>query len=166
MTAFRPAMLKDLQAINAIYNDYILNSATTFDLEPISLADKTQWFKQFSKDGRAQLWVTLQDSELLGFASSQPFRPKAGYLNTVETSIYIAPNATGLGLGKALYQQLLAALDATPVTQAIAIVTLPNPASVKLHEQLGFQVSGELVNVGEKFGQAQSVCIMQRTKAE
>jgi phosphinothricin acetyltransferase len=52
------------------------------------------------------------------------------------------------------------------VKQAIAIVTRPNPASVKLHEQLGFQTVGELTDVGEKFGVPQSVYIMQRTKAE
>ena len=166
MTVFRPAMLKDLRAIHALYNDYILNSAATFDLEPISLPDKTEWFKQFCEGGRAQLWVALKNADLLGFTASQPFRPKAGYLNTVETSIYIARSALGKGLGTALYRKLFLALDATPVNQAIAIVTLPNPASVKLHQQLGFQVVGELSDIGEKFGQAQSVCIMQRTRTE
>ncbi len=99
MTVFRPAMLKDLGPINALYNDYILNSAATFDLEPISLSDKRQWFEQFSEGGRSQLWVALENSDLVGFATSQPFRPKAGYRNTVETSIYIAPDALGKGYG-------------------------------------------------------------------
>ena len=166
MTFFRPAMLKDLGAINALYNDYILNSTATFDLEPISFSDKTRWFDQFNEGGRSQLWVALEDTQLVGFATSQPFRPKAGYRNTVETSIYINPSAIGKGYGTALYRHLFLALDATPVKQAIAIVTRPNPASVKLHQQLGFQTVGELTDVGEKFGKAQSVYIMQRTKAE
>ena len=166
MTVFRPAMLKDLGAINALYNDYILNSAATFDLEPISLSEKTRWFDQFDEGGRSQLWVAHQDSVLVGFATSQPFRPKAGYRNTVETSIYIASNAVGKGYGAALYRRLFLALDATPVKHAIAIVTRPNPASVKLHQQLGFRTVGELTDVGEKFGVSQSVYIMQRTKAE
>jgi phosphinothricin acetyltransferase len=166
MTVFRPAMLKDLGAINALYNDYILNSVATFDLEPISLPDKTRWFEQFDERGRSQLWVALEDTVFMGFAASQPFRPKAGYRNTVETGIYITPSAVGKGYGTALYRHLFLALDATPVTQAIAIVTRPNPASVKLHKQLGFQTVGELTDVGEKFGVSQSVYIMQRTKAE
>lgn len=166
MTVFRPAMLKDLGAINALYNDYILNSAATFDLEPISLPDKTRWFDQFNEGGRSQLWVAFENTSLVGFATSQPFRPKAGYRNTVETSIYVAPDAVGQGHGTKLYRHLFLALDATPVKQAIAIVTRPNPASVKLHEQLGFQTVGELTDVGEKFGVPQSVYIMQRTKAE
>ena len=166
MTLFRPAMFKDLGAINALYNDYILNSAATFDLEPISFSDKTKWFEQFDESGRSQLWVAFDNTNFVGFATSQPFRPKAGYRNTVETSIYINPSAIGKGYGTALYRHLFLALDATPVKQAIAIVTRPNPASVKLHQQLGFQTVGELTDVGEKFGKAQGVYIMQRTKAE
>ena len=66
MTVFRPAMLKDLGAINALYNDYILNSAATFDLEPISLPDKTRWFDQFNEGGRSQLWVAFENTNLVG----------------------------------------------------------------------------------------------------
>ena len=152
----------DLDEINALYNHYILNSVATFDLTPHSLGDRRSWFEQFENDSPHQLWVLREPEQLLGFACSQPFRAKAGYEDTVETSIYLAPSVLGRGLGPLLYQRLFDALDTSPVHSAIAMITLPNRASLKLHERMGFTSAGTLLEAGVKFKRRLSVQIMQR----
>jgi len=163
-THFRAGRADDLAAINALYNHYILNSSATFDLDPLSMTNRRAWFDQFEPETALQLWVAEKDATVVGFACSSPFRAKAGYKDTVETSIYLSPSAHGEGIGHRLYQALFDALDRTSAHTAIAMITLPNVPSIRLHERLNFQTSGSLEQVGIKFGQRLSVCLMQRFK--
>jgi L-amino acid N-acyltransferase YncA len=89
----------------------------------------------------------------VGYAYASPFRPRVGYRHTVETTIYLAPEVTGRGIGRALLATLLDRLALLPVHRAVATIALPNDASVGLHETLGYVAAGRLPEVGRKFDQ-------------
>ncbi len=148
----RPAREDDVPALTALYNQYIETTAITFDLEPWTVERRREWFKQFAESGRHQVIVAEQDDEVAGYACSTKFRPKAAYDTTVETTIYVKQAAHRGGLGRALYTELFRRLKREDVHRAIAIITLPNPASIGFHESFGFHHKGTLDEVGRKFG--------------
>ena len=88
--------------------------------------------------------------KILGYAYGHAFRDRAAYRWSVETSVYVCQNAHGKGIGSALYKRLLAMLKAQGFVCAMAGITLPNPASVALHERCGFQKVGACNNIGYK----------------
>lgn len=160
--SIRVARKSDLPRLTAIYNHYVTHTAVTFDIEPYTVESRTNWFEQFADTGRYRLLVAERDREILGYAGTTYFRPKAAYDTTVETTIYCAPEATGKGIGRRLYTALFAALTNEDVCSIVAGFTLPNPASAKLHEQLGFRTVGIFTEVGRKFGRYWDVCWTQR----
>jgi phosphinothricin acetyltransferase len=142
----------DLVPLTALYNHYIEHTPISFDLEPFEVEQRRLWFAAFGSSGRHQLFVAEATGRLLGYACSHVFRPKAAYASSVETSVYCAPEAVGKGLGRRLYGRLFEALAREDVHRAYAGVTLPNPASVGLHEALGFKRLAVYSEVGRKFG--------------
>ena len=148
----RPGAQADLDQLNAIYNHYVDTTPSTFDIEPFSLEKRRAWFEQFAADGPHRLLVAVQDDALLGWAGSHRYRDKAAYNSTVETSIYCHPAATGRGVGRLLYEGLFEAIAGEDLHVAIAGVTLPNAASVAIHQRLGFRPAGVTHAVGRKFG--------------
>ena len=149
----REASQDDLPALCEIYNHYVQHTHVTFDLVPFSVEQRRDWFTQFNKNPRHRLFVTLKDGNVVGYASSSWFRLKPAYDQSVETTIYLAPEATGLGLGRPLYTHLLNSLETADVHRCYGIIALPNDASVKLHKSLGFSEAGQLHEVGFKFDQ-------------
>jgi len=125
--------------------------AATFDLDPVTVEDRKPWFERFSEEAPYRLLVADIAGEVAGFAASTPFRDRAGYRHTVETSVYLHPDHHGEGLGMRLMMELLEALDHEGVHRAVAAVALPNDASVGLHERLGFEEVGTMDQVGRKF---------------
>ena len=95
-------------------------------------------------------WSLEIGGEVRGYASSSPYRPKAGYRHTRETTIYLADGAAGQGLGRRLYGELLDLLVADGVHLALAAIALPNPASVALHQAFSFEEVGVMREVGRK----------------
>src|SRR5581483_5478546 len=150
--AIRPARAEDLPRLVEIYNHYVRETAITFDLEPWSVEQRRPWFEQFRETGPHRLLVAERDGAIAGYAGSHRFRDKAAYDTTVETTIYCAAEATGAGIGSALYRALFAALAGEDLHLAVAGITLPNPASVALHERFGFARAGVMHAVGRKFG--------------
>lgn len=149
----RPAETGDLNRLVEIYNHYITETHTTFDTSPFTVGERTQWFTQFSTSGSFRLLVTEVDGEVAGYASSSPFKPKPGYSTSVETSVYLDPKHIGEGLGRPLYSRLLEELKTEDqLHRAYGGVALPNPASIALHEQLGFVRVATYHEVGYKFG--------------
>jgi phosphinothricin acetyltransferase len=149
----RSAHQDDLPELVRIYNHYVMATHITFDVEPFSIAERRIWFDGFSLDGPHRLLVADVDARTAGYASSKEFRAKPAYRMSVETTIYLDPLFVGRGVGKTLYGALLEALQAEPqVHRAYGVIALPNPASVALHEQLGFRLVGTLWEVGYKFG--------------
>ena len=147
----RPAREADLESLTALYNHYIRETAITFDIDPFSVEGRRPWLAQFKSSGRHRLLVAESGDQLLGYAASMPFRPKAAYETSVETSIYLAPEAKGRGLGSRLYRELFAAIDGEDLNRAYAGVTLPNPESIALHRGFGFTSIGIYHQVGRKF---------------
>jgi phosphinothricin acetyltransferase len=158
----RQAREADLPRLNEIYDHYILHTPITFDVEPWTLEQRRAWFAQFGASGPYRLLVAEAEGAPVGFAGTRPFRPKAAYRTSVETSVYLAPDAVGRGLGSALYRALFAALEGEDVHRALAGVTLPNPASLALHRRFGFRPIGTFREVGRKLGRYWDVQWLER----
>jgi phosphinothricin acetyltransferase len=150
-------------ALTALYNHYIEHTPISFDLEPFEVEQRRLWFAAFGASGRHQIFVAEAEGQLLGYACSHMFRPKAAYASSVETSVYCAPEAMGKGLGRRLYGQLFEALAREDVHRAYAGVTLPNPASVGLHEGFGFRRLAVYAEVGRKFGRYWDVLWLEKS---
>ena len=148
----RAATEDDLEAINDLYNHYVSETHTTFDDEPMSMQARKEWFSHYATEGRHRLLVATDDGRVIGYASSSRFRPKPGYLTSVETSIYVAPDSVGKGVGSTLYRALFKALEGQDLHRAYAGIALPNPASVALHETFGFKRVAHYSEQGRKFG--------------
>lgn len=142
----------DLSQLVDIYNHYVSNTHVTFDTQPFAIAARIHWFAQFADTGPHRLLVAEEDGAVIGYASSTSFKPRAAYNTSVETSVYLHPDATGKGVGQTLYGALLDLLIAEPTAhRAYGGVALPNPASVELHERLGFRKVATFNEVGFKF---------------
>jgi L-amino acid N-acyltransferase YncA len=160
----RPATPDDAAAIADLYAPYVTASVVSFEtLPPEAGALRARI------DAAAGLYPWLvgeeTDGTLLGYAYAAAFRSRPAYRFTVETTIYLHRAACGRGLGARLYAPLLAALEDQGFTQAIAAITLPNPASVRLHERLGFAAAGTYRQVGWKLGGWHDVGLWQRPLA-
>lgn len=153
----------DGAAIAALYAPFVRETAVSLEDEAPSAAEMTA---RIESGGALHPWlVTEENGELLGFASASRFRPRPGYRFTVETSVYVAPGRQGQGIGRALYSPLLDLLVRQGFTQAIAAITLPNDASVRLHEAFGFARCGVYRQVGWKLGRWWDVALFQRALA-
>ena len=150
--SIRPGIAADLPQLNDLYNHYVRETPITFDIEPIDMDRRREWFTHYATTGRHRLLVAAEADRVLGYATSSPFRPKQAYETSVETTIYLDPDATGRGIGTMLYAALFAALATEDVHRAFAGMTMPNPASVALHERHGFQRVAYFTEQGRKFG--------------
>lgn len=148
----RPVSEADLQALNEIYSKYITEAHYTFDIEPMTMKARREWFSHYAETGPHRVMVALSDSTVIGYASSSRFRPKVGYNTSIETSIYLAPEAVGRGVGSRLYERLFKALQGEDLHRAYAGIALPNPASIALHERFGFKRVAHFTEQGRKFG--------------
>lgn len=147
----RRAQLSDLGQVVEIYNHYVINTAITFDIDPYTVETRRGWFEQFGDAGPHQLMVAEADGDIVGYAGTMPFRPKAAYAQSVETTVYLRGDAGGQGLGSRLYEALFATLEGAPVHRLLAGMTVPNQASDALHTKLGFEPCGLFREVGFKF---------------
>jgi len=144
-------MRSDLAGLIHIYNHYVRTTHITFDIHEFTEEQRIPWFEGFSEHGPHRLLVAEVSNRVTGYASSQAFRPKPAYARSVETTIYIEHSASGRGIGRRLYEALLEALGAEEtVHRAYAGIALPNPRSVKFHEEFGFHRVGTFREVGFK----------------
>lgn len=147
----RTATADDLEAINEIYNHYVRETHVTFDLEPISIETRREWFGHYDASGPHRVFVAEAEGDVIGFTTSSRFRPKPGYDTSVETSVYVTPDAVGRGAGRRLYEALFGALEGQDIHRAYAGIALPNPASLALHERFGFKRVALFTEQGRKF---------------
>ena len=161
----RAATADDAAAIADIYAPYVAASAVSFETDP---PDAEAMRTRIEAGGILYPWIVAEEAgqAILGYAYAARFRERPAYRFTVETSVYLRPDSCGRGLGAALYAPLLATLEAQGFTQAIAAITLPNAASVRLHERLGFQPAGTYRQVGWKVGGWHDVGLWQRALAQ
>ena len=148
----RRAEQGDLPALTEIYNYYVRETPVTFDLEPKSLVQRQEWLDGFAPAGRYQRFVAARGGRAIGWACSTRFKERAAYETTVESSIYLAPDECGRGLGGPLYRTLFDALVGEDIHRIHGGVTQPNEASNRLHLRCGFEQVGTLPEVGRKFG--------------
>ncbi len=161
-SSIRDATLSDLPRITEIYNHYVIHTPITFDLEPVNAEDRVGWFHEHCDGRRYRLLVACQGAEIVGYAGSGRFRAKRAYDTTVESTIYGAPGATGRGIGSALYAALFERLAGEDINRIVGGVTLPNDASVALHQRFGFRQVGIFTGNGRKFGRYWDVAWFER----
>lgn len=157
----RLAGAADAAQIAAIYGPYVERRHFTFEELPPS---EIEIAARMANPVHPWL-VAEEDSEVLGYASTSAMRNRAAYRWSVETGIYLAPNAQGRGLGRKLLSTHVDLLERQGFVTAIAGIALPNEASVALHEKLGFTLSGIERGVGFKLGQWIDVGRWQRSLA-
>jgi phosphinothricin acetyltransferase len=161
-TTIRPATRADLPRLTDIYNHYVINTPITFDLEPLTVAARTPWFEEHSESGRYRLLVAVEDGKVIGYASTGRFRVKHAYDPTVDSSIYCAPEGTGRRIGSKLYTALFDAIAGEDINRIVAGVTIPNDASIALHQRFGFRVVGTFTEIGRKLGRFWDVTQLER----
>lgn len=152
MPTIRSARAADSEPIAEIYNHYVREAIATFEEQPVTAEEMAHRIA----DVTARLpWIVAEESGVLvGYAYATPWKTRSAYRFTVETTVYLAPDAIGRGLGTALYETLLTTLrrEHRQLRSALACIALPHPASVALHERLGFASVGHFTEVGFKFG--------------
>ena len=147
----RPANTADSEAMVAIYNHYIRHSAATFEEEDLSAGDMSARLQKVNALGLPWL-VAEEQGVLIGYAYANQWRERSAYRFSVESTIYLSHEVTGGGRGSKLYGALFEALRALEVHAVIGGITLPNPASVALHEKMGMRKVAEFPEVGYKQG--------------
>jgi phosphinothricin acetyltransferase len=158
----RPAVRDDLPRLTEIYNYYVINTPITFDLESVTVESRARWFDEHTGTKRHRLFVAEDAGLVVGWAGTGAFRDRAAYDTSVETTIYCARDATGRGIGAAMYRVLIDALKNEDIWRVLAGITLPNDASVALHRRFGFTEVGVFTECGRKFGKYWDVVWMER----
>lgn len=162
----REARTHDAGAIAAIYNVQVRDTTTTFELDDVTVAEMARRIADVQARGLP--WQVLErGGAVAGYAHATPWKLRAAYARTVETSVYLDAQARGRGWGRLLYAAVLERLRARDdVHVAIAGIALPNAASVALHEALGFVHVGVFREVGYKHGRWVDVGYWQRRLAQ
>jgi phosphinothricin acetyltransferase len=159
----RAATTEDAAACAAIYAPYVTDTTISFETDPPTQAEMAE---RIAAAERTHAWLVLEDLEddgrVVGYAYAGPWRSRAAYRWTCETSIYLEIGRRRTGSGRALYEALLARLAERGFRTAVAGMTLPNEASIALHRAMGFEPVGTFRQVGRKHGQWHDVAWTQR----
>jgi phosphinothricin acetyltransferase len=149
--AIRAATAADAAALARIYNYYITDTVVTFEESPVSAVDMASRLAE--TDALELPWLVAQSgAEMLGYAYASRWKGRCAYRHSVEVTVYIEREAVGRGLGTQLYTALFAELRRGSCHVAIGGITLPNEASVALHEKFGMHKVAHFSEVGYKFG--------------
>ena len=159
----RLATVADAEDLRRIYNHEVENTTATFDIESRSLEDQRQWI--IERQGALGVLVAELEGRVVGFASLSPYRDRAGYRTTVENSVYVSEDARGLGVGRALMDELIDMAVKRGFHSMVAHIVDGHEASMALHRACGFEVVGTEREVGRKFGAWLDAVIMQRMLA-
>jgi len=160
MLVIRPAKSDDLPAITAIYNEAILTTDATFDMEPKTDAEQTAWFTNHGP--KYPILVAELDGTVAGWASLSAWSDRCAYSNTAENSLYVKQESRNSGIGRGLLEALMQEGERAGLHTVIARITEGNKESIHLHESVGFEHIGVMREVGRKFDRLLDVCLMQR----
>jgi phosphinothricin acetyltransferase len=139
----------DAEVICRIYNHYIRNTVITFEEQPLTVMEMAARIEEYTT---TLPWLVCEnDDAVLGYAYAGIWKTRSAFRYSVESSVYLDSSAFGRGLGTLLYEALLAQLRARPIHAVVAGITLPNQASVALHEKFGFEKVACFREVGRKF---------------
>ncbi|MDA1055915.1 MAG: GNAT family N-acetyltransferase [Planctomycetota bacterium] len=159
MLNIRRSELTDLDTITAIYNEAILTTTATFDLEPKTREERLNWFQQH--DDRHPILVAELDGLVVGWACLSHWRPRCAYEDTGETSFYVKQEHRGIGIGRQLKRAIIDEARRLGFHTLIAGVAEGSDASLHLNESFGFEVVGTFKEVGRKFGKRLDVTYLQ-----
>ncbi|WP_295995812.1 arsinothricin resistance N-acetyltransferase ArsN1 family B [Rugamonas sp.] len=146
----RDAVADDARAAAAIYNHFIVNTTITFEEQTVTDTEMAQRIADVQAGGLPWL-VVEDDGTVVGYAYATKWRVRHAYRFSVESTVYLAPEFAGKGLGTALYSALLKNLTDKGFHLVIGGIAQPNTGSVALHEKLGFQKVAQFKEVGFKF---------------
>lgn len=156
----RKALETDLPGILEIYNEAILNTTALYTYEPMTLPMLQQWFAGKTAKN-LPVYIAGIGDRVAGFASYGPFRPWPAYKYTVEHSIYVHKDCRGKGIAKTLLRTLIDHATADNLHTIVAGIDSQNEVSIKLHRQFGFKETGQISQVGYKFGRWLDLVFMQ-----
>lgn len=142
---------EDAADILHIYNWYVQNHTATFQITPSTEPEYRQWVENTNRIAPLLLARDAQ-GKLLGYACAHRYHPREAFDWSVESTIYCAPDARGLGVGEALYAALLELLQKQGYWNVYALLADPNPASERFHEKFGFVCAGRTPHIGYKLG--------------
>jgi phosphinothricin acetyltransferase len=162
MPIIRPSQSIDIAQITAIYQHHVLHGTGTFEVDPPTEADMAQRRADvLSKD--LPYLVAVNGTKVMGFAYCNWFKPRPAYRYSAEDSIYLAPNAMGSGLGRALLAELCVQAEHTGVRKLIAVIgDSTNLGSIGVHRSAGFTQVGTLASCGWKFERWLDVVLMDK----
>lgn len=156
----RPATDADIPAITTIYNVAGIGTTASYDLAPVSVADRLEWFRAKQRRGFPTL-VAVEDGETIGFASYGTFRDKAGYDYTVEHSVYVHDGRRASGVGRMLMTALIDHARGHGVHVMVGALDGSNAKSLQFHQTLGFEEVARMPEVGRKFGRWLDLVLVQ-----
>ncbi len=140
---------RDASVCADIYRPFVTESWVSFETDP---PDSKEMARRISEYGQSHTWLVAEsDGIVVGYAYGSPHRSRAAYASSCDVAVYLAARARGKGVGRVLYAELLTRLSAS-YHAAFAGITLPNNASVGLHQAMGFEPVGIYRQVGWKLG--------------
>ncbi len=162
MPTIRPSLASDIAQITAIYAHHVKHGTGTFELEPPSEADMALRRDDVISKGLPYL-VAAEGNQVLGYAYCNWFKPRPAYRFSAEDSIYLAPEASGQGLGRALLAELMQQAERAGVRKMIAVIgDSSNLGSIGVHRSAGFAQVGTLSACGWKFERWLDVVLMDK----
>ena len=147
--------------ITEIYNQAVLHSTASWDLEPASLEDRLDWFET-KLAGQWPVLVAVEGDEVTGWGSFGTFRDKPGYRHTVEHSVYVRDGQQGRGIGSKLLSALVAEAQRRGFHAMVGGVSADNAGGIAFHERHGFVAVGRFREVGRKFDRWLDLVFLQR----
>ncbi len=156
----RKARFEDIPAMTSIYNEVVRTNAATFDIDPQSLASRTQWF--YSHGINNPIIVVEEEGKVYGYAGLSPFGTDDGYDRSVKLCIYLHQDKRGEGLGRILMEAILELAQQNPhIHTVVSEITSTNEASKRLHEIFGFTYCGTIKECGYKFNEYHNMDLYQ-----
>ncbi len=148
----RDIRLSDAEHIAQIYNYYIQNTIITFETKPINSQIMASRIRSVLNKNYPFI-VFEENNQIMGYAYLDKWRSRKAYDITLETSIYLSHQARKQGIGTLLYDALIKKATTINIHSLIGVISLPNAASRRLHEKLGFELIGNFRKCGLKFEQ-------------
>ncbi|MBK0016789.1 N-acetyltransferase [Kosakonia cowanii] len=158
--SIRYAVKEDCAAIAAIYNHAVINTAAIWNDQTVDADNRIAWFEARALLGYPVI-VSEENGVVTGYASFGDWRAFDGFRHTVEHSVYVHPEHQGKGLGLALMERLIEEAKRIGKHVMVAGIEAQNQGSIHLHQKLGFTITGQMPQVGTKFGRWLDLTFMQ-----
>lgn len=146
----RAVKTSDAEEIAGIYNHYVTHTTVTFETDAVSLEEMRRRIETISAS--FPYYVYEENGQILGYCYAHLWKERAAYAHTLETTVYLASDARGKGIGTLLMRHLIQECKARGFHALIACITEGNTSSVRLHKELGFKTVSHFEQVGNKFG--------------